>query len=957
MKEYWTQTELINKWTLSQDELNCIKTKENQLVYALKMRYFDIAGSFPISSTDIPNGTIEFVNDQLRGHTEDLAQYGWNTRTSRLHNDEIRRYHGYKKFSTSSIALLKAHIVNVLFPQGISKRQALSEVYQYLYKNRLEPPAQKQLFKIVHNIYAKHEKAFFKTIAKLFEAADKSRLDALLNKMDDDIILNLLKTGPGRVSTPTIEYELEKLSHIRNTGIFDKIFKKIPRKVLKRYHDKVATSTPSLLLEIKQNNTDKFYGFLICFCLYKGGKILDNLADIFIRRFHKMEERAKAAAKQNLWDEADRQEELLDTLVDVSLTKPDGIIKEEVYPRVGGKAKLEEAKQLREADKLRKLQLEYKNLARLYVYHHRKNIVSILEQFKLRSNLPSKTLEAFQYILSSQGLEPTIFDEVVLAQDKKIITTGSAINKTYYELAVLKKLKKEVRCKNIWVEHALKYANPDKEMPSDFESRRKYYYESLKLDLNADKQIGAVKQRLLDVTKQLNEGMPNNTGVRIGVKQGKPHIFVTPYKAQEEPHNLTVIKHNILKKWGPLSLLEILKEADLRIGLTKEIIDIADKPSIEREILHKRLLLCIYAIATNTEFKRICAGITDVTEQDLWYIKKRYLTPEIMRHVIRKLINSTLAVRDKTLWGCVENIIASDSTKLAVWAENLMSEFHIRLNGDGIMAYWHIEKKALCISSQPRRCSDSEVAAMLIGIINHQTDVEVKSNSTDTHGQSLIAFALSYLIGIELRPRIKGVGRLKIAKADQNLPSQYCSNIKSVMGKVVKWDLIKEHYDEMVKYAVALKNGGDVDAILKRLSADNKQSPLYKGFLELGLAIRSIFLCQYCSSEELRKEIEEALNVIENWHSGSVFVFFGRRGILSSNREVDHELSILCLHLVQSSLVYINTLLMQQIIRETGYKERLTLEDKRAITALFYEHVNQYGTYKLDMSERIPIEM
>ena len=254
--------------------------------------------------------------------------------------------------------------------------------------------------------------------------------------------------------------------------------------------------------------------------------------------------------------------------------------------------------------------------------------------------------------------------------------------------------------------------------------------------------------------------------------------LVTPHAPQEEPQNLIMLKQNILRKWGNLSLLNILKESDIRIGLTTEIIDITDKSSMNPELLRQRLLLCIYSMATNTDFKRICNGTEGVTGQDLQYIKKRYLNPEIMKHVIRKLINSTLEIRDKMLWGNIKSLIASDSTKIASWDENLMSEYHIRYKGNGIMAYWHVEKKALCISSQIRRCSDSEISAMLVGIINHKTQVQIDGHSTDTHGQSLIAFAFCHLLGIELRPRIKGIGKLKIAKVDNNIARNLYSNIE-----------------------------------------------------------------------------------------------------------------------------------------------------------------------------------
>ena len=41
MKQHWTHIELVKYWTLSQDEIRVIQTKNNKLVYAFKMRYFD----------------------------------------------------------------------------------------------------------------------------------------------------------------------------------------------------------------------------------------------------------------------------------------------------------------------------------------------------------------------------------------------------------------------------------------------------------------------------------------------------------------------------------------------------------------------------------------------------------------------------------------------------------------------------------------------------------------------------------------------------------------------------------------------------------------------------------------------------------------------------------------------------------------------------------------------------
>jgi TnpA family transposase len=42
--------------------------------------------------------------------------------------------------------------------------------------------------------------------------------------------------------------------------------------------------------------------------------------------------------------------------------------------------------------------------------------------------------------------------------------------------------------------------------------------------------------------------------------------------------------------------------------------------------------------------------------------------------------------------------------------------------------------------------------------------------------------------------------------------------------------------------------------------------------LELGKAVKTIFLCRYLSSEALRREIHEGLNDIETWNGATAFI-------------------------------------------------------------------------------------
>ena len=130
---------------------------------------------------------------------------------------------------------------------------------------------------------------------------------------------------------------------------------------------------------------------------------------------------------------------------------------------------------------------------------------------------------------------------------------------------------------------------------------------------------------------------------------------------------------------------------------------------------------------------------------------------------------------------------------------------------------------------------------------------------------------------------------------------------------------------------------------MRRFTRNNMQHPTYKALSQLGRALKTIFLCQYLSDESVRREVQEGLNVIENWNGANGFIMYGQQGELTSNSVDSQEITMLSMHLLQSCLVYVNTLMVQEVLAESKWAERMTEADWRGLSPLFYTHINQYA--------------
>ena len=167
---------------------------------------------------------------------------------------------------------------------------------------------------------------------------------------------------------------------------------------------------------------------------------------------------------------------------------------------------------------------------------------------------------------------------------------------------------------------------------------------------------------------------------------------------------------------------------------------------------------------------------------DLLYIRRKYIDKDNLRNAIAEIVNAILRNKMTDIWGEGTTSCASDSKKFGAWDQNLMTEWHIRYRGRGVMIYWHVAKHSTCIYSQLKSCSSSEVASMIEGVLKHCTSMEVEKNYVDSHGQSEVAFAFCHLLGFQLMPRLKAINSQKLYRPDSGMSDAF-PNLQPILSK------------------------------------------------------------------------------------------------------------------------------------------------------------------------------
>ncbi|MEY8717388.1 Tn3 family transposase, partial [Francisella philomiragia] len=635
-----------------------------------------------------------------------------------------------------------------------SELQAIAK--EYLKDKKIDSFKDKTLQRVIKDAINDYEKSLFENINNELSDEQKANFNGLLLTYKYDLTylgwINKDITNPSLDSILTL-IEILNLTNKVNIEVSSII--NLPRKRLEKYAESFTRFSPS---DLKLMKDKQRIAYLAIYTYTRRQQIIDRIIDMFSKISKNIIHRSERRMVKKLISQIKKvygKDTILFNIAEACLDNPDDTIRNKIFPIVG-------------ENKLNSIILEYKKkgpkyqnilheqIRSSYARYYRRMIQPLLSSIVLKSNNTNHQpiIEAVElikeYFNSSKAYFPKDIEVPTSFLPKKwqarIIDNNENIKRICYEVYVLKKLADRIRCREIWIEGSFLHRNPDYDLPKDFNASNPENYDNLSLPFDAEEFIKKLKENLSKSLEDLNNNIKYNRKVRIDDNR----IVLSPLEPQKESQNVAYIKKLLQDKWIATNLIDQFKEASLRTKFTESFISYGSKIYLQPTQIAERILLVIYGFGTNVGLKHIRAGSPHISYKQLEHIKDYFISKDNIKDAIGIVANALLNQRWKALWGEMPIAVAGDSTQFTAYFQNLISEYHNRYGGRGVMIYWHVEKNACCINSQLKSVSNSEVSAMIEGVLKHCTEMSVEKSYVDTHGQSEVGFAFSHLLGFNL---------------------------------------------------------------------------------------------------------------------------------------------------------------------------------------------------------------
>lgn len=644
-------------WNLSFDDIGLIEgiNRSGRVWFAFQLSFFRERARFPFRPDDVQADVLRYLAEQLDVTAPDVADFRFGHVTARRHRAAILRHLGIRRATDRDRQALRGELAAMFRGSFGTIDDQIELGYRRSCARGFFVPSDKIMERLMCG--ARHDavETLLTRIAESLSGEARRKLEASLVDPKSATGFLSLKADAGAATLESILAATTRLAFVNTLDLPFHVMKDVDPALVQRLSRRADGETAA---EMRRHSDMRRLGLIARYLMHRRARMIDALIDLLLEIIHRMQTRSRRRVVGAIARDIERvhgKERLLVDLATAAVDAPEGRVLEVIYPVVSVarlKAVIEEDRAKGTLD--RRIQTVMRGS---YASHYRRMVPPLLSALRFRSNNASwrPILYALDLIRQWRKDGRRIVPADLVPKGSipakwraAVIDASDRLNVIPFELCILAQLRERVRAKEIWVDGADRHRNPDDDLPADFEAQRDTYYQGLGLTQDAGEFIAAVRDELTRELHLLNRTLPGNDKVRLRTF-GESRIRVTPFAPAPEPPGLGSLKREVERVWPMTSLLDVLKETALDTGFLDCFESSASREALPRTDRDRRLLMALYAAGTNAGIKRMAAGVSDVSYDELLHIHRRYVEPKALRAAAASVADATLAVRNPVI--------------------------------------------------------------------------------------------------------------------------------------------------------------------------------------------------------------------------------------------------------------------------------------------------------------------
>lgn len=281
MKQHWNEQELSEHWVLTTGELQHIRnrTVRNRIGFAATLKFFMLAGRFPLNKSEIPRIALEHLANQLDINPESISDYKFSGRSYERDRSQIREIVGFRPATQYDAIRLTTWMEKEIIPIDHRQDYLRDAALDWCRNNRIEPPATTRLDRVIGSAMNNFQNKLFSNAFESIPLPCRVAMDRLLESTDngnnssdiDRTLMAELRSDPGRPSLESVLTEIGKLNTVAAIGLPDHMFESISAKVLHKYRLRASTEPPR---ELRRHPEAIRYTLLAAFCYQRKKEII-----------------------------------------------------------------------------------------------------------------------------------------------------------------------------------------------------------------------------------------------------------------------------------------------------------------------------------------------------------------------------------------------------------------------------------------------------------------------------------------------------------------------------------------------------------------------------------------------------------------------------------------------------------------------------------------------------------